>query len=139
MPWTDVAQIEGVLMNRFLPTLGMIIFACGLPGCRLECLGDGPTTFDAVKLVPQAVQSAAGGSPISTRVDSQVQCPGQGNKFLWSLEPAVVKIELTADNAVVNYRPPETIEAATDVKIVVRFEGYGQNKKADASVRVVKP
>lgn len=117
----------------------MTTLVLGLSGCRLECLGDGPTTFDSLKLQAQSVQTLAGGAPIEIRADGQVHCVGQADDFQWSLEPALGEIQPTSNPRVVSYRPPVTIGTATDVKIAVRFHGYAQNNTATVSVRVLKP
>jgi hypothetical protein len=57
------------------------------------------------------------------------------------LEPAVGKINPSSNPHVdvATYQPPARIAVNTNVKIIVRFHGYGQNNTATMSVQVLKP
>jgi hypothetical protein len=119
--------------------LGLFLLAFSLPGCRLECWGEGDAILDSVKLSPEVVQTLAGGKPIAVKADVKFHCAGGYLNFQWSLEPALGRIETTGNPYVVMYRPPLNIDVTTDVKIVVRFHGYPQNTKSDVTIRVLKP
>lgn len=128
-------------MKKMLGFLGVMVLVLGLPSCRLECLGDGYTTFDSLKLIPGAVEILAGGKPIEIQAQGQVHCAGQGSDFEWSLEPALGEIKPSGNPHLdlVTYQPPASVATNTDVKIVVRFHGYGQNNTASVSIQVRKP
>jgi hypothetical protein len=126
-------------MKRFLSILGLFILAFGLPACRLECFGDGPITWDSVTLTPNALQTVAGGNPIGIVVHGRVHCGGFSPQFTWSLEPALGQIKASSDPLSFTYQPPNAIDATTDIKIIVHFDGYGQNTKSDVTIRVLKP
>ena len=132
--WNTLKVLRSLLL---LGSLAVVVL--GLPGCRLECLGDGATTFDSLRLLPESAQVVAGGSPIRIRVEGQIHCVGQFNDFRWSLEPVLGVIQATNDPNTALYLPPITLDADTDVRVVVRFHGYGQNNTATVTVRVLKP
>ena len=128
-------------MKKTLGVLYVMVLVLGLPSCRLECLGDGYTTFDSLKLIPEAVEILAGGKPIEIQAQGQVHCVGQGSGFQWSLEPALGEVKPSGNphDDLVTYQPPATIAVNTSVKIMVHFHGYGQNSIANVTIQIRKP
>jgi hypothetical protein len=126
-------------MKGLLPIFGLFILAFGLPACKLECFGDGPVTWDSVTLTPNVFQTVAGGNPIGIVVNGRVHCGGFSPQFIWSLEPPLGQVKASSDPLSFTYQPPNTIDATTDIKIIVHFDGYGQNTKSDVTIRVLKP
>jgi hypothetical protein len=116
-------------MKRLLPILGLFMLASGLPACRLECFGDGPITWDSVSLTPNALQTVAGGNPIGIVINGRVHCGGFAPKFTWNLEPALGQVKASNYPLSFTYQPPNAIDATTDVKIIVHFDGYGQKMR----------
>ena len=124
-------------MIRSMRLIGSPVLIFGLASCKLECFGDGPATFNSIKLVLQSLQVLAGGEPVSIKLEAQTQYAGFEPEFNWSLEPNVGSISIAQQ--MVKYLPPSTVGASVDVKIVLEYHGNTDVKKASAIIKILKP